>query len=146
MFGKIQETMTWPWKSLKEAKHNIIMPRKPKNVATAQWPTTFCSPVSLGQSLKLNPIFHKPALLDIHAILWLQQVSTFAFMPFLPSPWTFSHLCRALRSGQVERLGLGVDRGQLTEEEDEFSTYRKRMMLSYKFRPNPMKNPRRDYY
>jgi len=50
------------------------------------------------------------------------------------------------KSGQVERLGLGVDRGQLTEEEDEFSTYRKRMMLSYKFRPNPMKNPRRDYY
>ena len=38
----------------------------------------------------------------------------------------------------MERLGLGVDRGQLTEEEDEFSTYRKRMMLSYKFRPNPM--------
>ena len=40
----------------------------------------------------------------------------------------------------MERLGLGVDRGQLTEEEDEFSTYRKRMMLSYKFRPNPMVN------
>ena len=38
----------------------------------------------------------------------------------------------------MERLGLGVDRGQLTEDEDEFSTYRKRMMLSYKFRPNPM--------
>ena len=35
-------------------------------------------------------------------------------------------------------MGLGVDRGQLTEDEDEFSTYRKRMMLSYKFRPNPM--------
>ena len=65
----------------------------------------------------------------------------FRFYAFLSSPWTFSHLCRALRSGQVERLGLGVDRGQLTEEEDEFSTYRKRMMLSYKFRPNPMVSP-----
>ena len=39
------------------------MPRKPKNVATAQWPTTFCSPVSLGQSLKLNPIVQEPCLI-----------------------------------------------------------------------------------
>ncbi|XP_063679419.1 SURP and G-patch domain-containing protein 1-like [Bolinopsis microptera] len=30
--------------------------------------------------------------------------------------------------------------------DDEFDVYRKRMMLAYKYRPNPMKNPRRAYY
>jgi len=30
--------------------------------------------------------------------------------------------------------------------DDEFDVYRKRMMLAYKYRPNPMNNPRRAYY
>ena len=53
------------------------MTRKPKNVATAQWPTTFWFLVSLGKSLYLNPIVQEPCL-----FLWLQQIVTFAFMPF----------------------------------------------------------------
>ncbi|XP_028128844.1 uncharacterized protein LOC114325103 isoform X2 [Diabrotica virgifera virgifera] len=40
--------------------------------------------------------------------------------------------------------GLGVDGSQ--EDEDEYQTYRKRMMLAYRFRPNPFNNPRRPYY
>lgn len=32
------------------------------------------------------------------------------------------------------------------EDEDEFARYRKRMQLSYRFRPNPLNNPRRAYY
>jgi len=51
------------------------------------------------------------------------------------------------KSGQgAERQGLGADTGELNGNEDEFDTYRKRMMLAYRFRPNPMNNPRRSYY
>lgn len=49
----------------------------------------------------------------------------------------------------VEGVGLGIDRpAELTKEdaEDEFESYRKRMMLAYRFRPNPLNNPRRPYY
>ncbi|RKP09840.1 hypothetical protein THASP1DRAFT_22384 [Thamnocephalis sphaerospora] len=43
--------------------------------------------------------------------------------------------------------GLGQHRPEaLQDNEDEFSLYRKRMMLAYKYRPNPLNNPRRDYY
>ncbi|KAM7540676.1 hypothetical protein Aperf_G00000042761 [Anoplocephala perfoliata] len=47
----------------------------------------------------------------------------------------------------VEGVGLGVEKpSKLTEDDDEFEAYRKRMMLAYRFRPNPLNNPRRDYY
>jgi len=47
----------------------------------------------------------------------------------------------------VARLGLGtVKPGEVGEGDDEFDQYRKRMMLAYRFRPNPMNNPRRQYY
>ncbi|VDP94820.1 unnamed protein product [Trichobilharzia regenti] len=47
----------------------------------------------------------------------------------------------------VEGVGLGVDRpSKLIKEDDEYDAYRKRMMLAYRFRPNPLNNPRRDYY
>ncbi|RLN67092.1 hypothetical protein BBJ28_00009927 [Nothophytophthora sp. Chile5] len=50
--------------------------------------------------------------------------------------------------------GLGLQAsGELTEDDDEFDQYRKRMMLAYRFRPNPLvghsaaglNNPRRPY-
>ncbi len=38
-----------------------------------------------------------------------------------------------------EGQGLGIDRpGALNQEDDEFEAYRKRMMLAYRFRPNPL--------
>ncbi|CAG9836853.1 unnamed protein product [Diabrotica balteata] len=40
--------------------------------------------------------------------------------------------------------GLGLEGSH--EDEDEYQTYRKRMMLAYRFRPNPLNNPRRPYY
>nr|CDS28325.1 splicing factor 4 [Hymenolepis microstoma] len=47
----------------------------------------------------------------------------------------------------VDGVGLGIERpSKLTEDDDEFEAYRKRMMLAYRFRPNPLNNPRRDYY
>merc|ERR1719433_1770326 len=45
----------------------------------------------------------------------------------------------------ADRLGLGANTGQ-AEDDDEFDQYRKRMMLAYRFRPNPLNNPRRQYY
>ncbi|XP_035746523.1 SURP and G-patch domain-containing protein 1, partial [Egretta garzetta] len=35
---------------------------------------------------------------------------------------------------------------ELTKEDDEYEAFRKRMMLAYRFRPNPLNNPRRPYY
>ncbi|XP_038077795.1 SURP and G-patch domain-containing protein 1-like [Patiria miniata] len=52
-------------------------------------------------------------------------------------------------SASTATTGLGIDKASnLTKEdaEDEFSAYRKRMMLAYRFRPNPLNNPRRPYY
>ncbi|XP_030016747.1 SURP and G-patch domain-containing protein 1 [Sphaeramia orbicularis] len=43
--------------------------------------------------------------------------------------------------------GFGIDRpAELTKNDDEYDAYRKRMMLAYRFRPNPLNNPRRPYY
>ncbi|CAG8592735.1 15046_t:CDS:2 [Rhizophagus irregularis] len=43
--------------------------------------------------------------------------------------------------------GLGQTKPEgVEEEDDEFEIYRKRMMLAYRFRPNPLNNPRRPYY
>jgi len=39
----------------------------------------------------------------------------------------------------LERAGLGMDMpGEINEDDDEFDTYRKRMMMAYRFRPNPL--------
>ncbi|KAM6989354.1 SURP and G-patch domain-containing protein 1 [Tautogolabrus adspersus] len=47
----------------------------------------------------------------------------------------------------VDGAGFGVDRpAVLTKNDDEYDAYRKRMMLAYRFRPNPLNNPRRPYY
>ncbi|XP_060762314.1 SURP and G-patch domain-containing protein 1 isoform X2 [Neoarius graeffei] len=47
----------------------------------------------------------------------------------------------------VDGAGFGVDRpAELTKSDDEFDAFRKRMMLAYRFRPNPLNNPRRPYY
>lgn len=35
--------------------------------------------------------------------------------------------------------GLGIDRpAELSKSDDEYDAYRKRMMLAYRFRPNPL--------
>ena len=50
-------------------------------------------------------------------------------------------------SKSLDGRGLGVEKtDNLTKDDDDFSAYRKRMMLAYRFRPNPLNNPRRPYY
>ncbi len=42
----------------------------------------------------------------------------------------------------MEGRGLGIERpAELTKDDDEFDAYRKRMMLAYRFRPNPLVSP-----
>ncbi|KAL3278275.1 hypothetical protein HHI36_013610 [Cryptolaemus montrouzieri] len=42
--------------------------------------------------------------------------------------------------------GLGLNEEGYNDDDDEYESYRKRMMLAYRFRPNPLNNPRRPYY
>ncbi|XP_051171749.1 arginine-glutamic acid dipeptide repeats protein-like [Leptopilina boulardi] len=50
-------------------------------------------------------------------------------------------------TNRLNSAGLGTDRPDgLSRDDDEFDAYRKRMMLAYRFRPNPLNNPRRPYY
>ncbi|XP_038221879.1 uncharacterized protein LOC119839588 isoform X2 [Zerene cesonia] len=47
----------------------------------------------------------------------------------------------------VANMGLGAGTSDaVSPDDDEFDAYRKRMMLAYRFRPNPLNNPRRPYY
>lgn len=47
----------------------------------------------------------------------------------------------------VENAGFGQGRpDEVKKGDDEYDAYRKRMMLAYRFRPNPLNNPRRPYY
>ena len=42
-------------------------------------------------------------------------------------------------SSRPENQGLGVERpDDVTRGDDEYDAYRKRMMLAYRFRPNPL--------
>eukprot|EP01024_Parvocaulis_polyphysoides_P055137 TRINITY_DN5619_c0_g1_i11.p1 TRINITY_DN5619_c0_g1~~TRINITY_DN5619_c0_g1_i11.p1 ORF type:complete len:286 (+),score=53.43 TRINITY_DN5619_c0_g1_i11:55-858(+) len=54
-----------------------------------------------------------------------------------------------VEAGQVKNnnVGLGAkDEFEVHEQDDIFEQYRKRMMLGYKHRPNPLGNPRKKYY
>ena len=43
--------------------------------------------------------------------------------------------------------GLGTEKvGEVQADDTDVDQFRKRMMLAYRFRPNPMNNPRREYY
>ncbi|ONM58982.1 SURP and G-patch domain-containing protein 1-like protein [Zea mays] len=52
-------------------------------------------------------------------------------------------------AGDVKKdhLGVGaVQPGEVTSEDDIYEQYKKRMMLGYRYRPNPLNNPRKSYY
>ncbi|KAG8454905.1 hypothetical protein GDO86_001215 [Hymenochirus boettgeri] len=50
-------------------------------------------------------------------------------------------------STAIDGAGFGIDRpADLSKSDDEYDAFRKRMMLAYRFRPNPLNNPRRPYY
>lgn len=42
----------------------------------------------------------------------------------------------------MDGAGFGIDRpAELSKEDDEYEAFRKRMMLAYRFRPNPLVRP-----
>ncbi|XP_020598882.1 SURP and G-patch domain-containing protein 1-like protein isoform X2 [Phalaenopsis equestris] len=50
-------------------------------------------------------------------------------------------------SVKLNNLGVGAENpGEVTPEDDIYEQYKKRMMLGYKYRPNPLNNPRKAYY
>ncbi|CAM9858906.1 unnamed protein product [Scytosiphon promiscuus] len=52
-----------------------------------------------------------------------------------------------MAAGAGDGAGVGVkETHEVAEGDNEFEQYRKRMMLAYRFRPNPLNNPRRSYY
>ncbi|XP_021765390.1 SURP and G-patch domain-containing protein 1-like protein [Chenopodium quinoa] len=54
-----------------------------------------------------------------------------------------------ISAGNVKKdhLGVGAQQpGEVTPEDDIYEQYKKRMMLGYRHRPNPLNNPRKAYY
>ncbi|XP_038707482.1 SURP and G-patch domain-containing protein 1-like protein isoform X2 [Tripterygium wilfordii] len=54
-----------------------------------------------------------------------------------------------IMAGNVKKDNLGVgaqNPGEVAPEDDIYEQYKKRMMLGYRFRPNPLNNPRKSYY
>ncbi|GKU88675.1 hypothetical protein SLEP1_g2908 [Rubroshorea leprosula] len=54
-----------------------------------------------------------------------------------------------IMAGGVKKNNLGVGAhqpGEVTPDDDIYEQYKKRMMLGYKHRPNPLNNPRKAYY
>ncbi|KAF3780259.1 SURP and G-patch domain-containing protein [Nymphaea thermarum] len=50
-------------------------------------------------------------------------------------------------SVKLNNLGVGAEvPGEVTPEDDIYEQYKKRMMLGYRYRPNPLNNPRKAYY
>ncbi|KAH7283093.1 hypothetical protein KP509_35G060400 [Ceratopteris richardii] len=54
-----------------------------------------------------------------------------------------------VEAGSVKTNNLGVgaqNPGEVTADDDIYEQYKKRMMLGYRYRPNPLNNPRKAYY
>ncbi|KAF8395874.1 hypothetical protein HHK36_019829 [Tetracentron sinense] len=48
---------------------------------------------------------------------------------------------------KLNNLGVGAEQpGEVTPDDDIYEQYKKRMMLGYRYRPNPLNNPRKSYY
>lgn len=50
-------------------------------------------------------------------------------------------------SVKKDNLGVGAEQpGEVNPDDDIYEQYKKRMMLGYRYRPNPLNNPRKAYY
>ncbi|KAI3448920.1 hypothetical protein Pfo_005585 [Paulownia fortunei] len=60
-----------------------------------------------------------------------------------------SGIAAPIMAGDVKKDNLGVGAqapGEVTPDDDIYEQYKKRMMLGYRHRPNPLNNPRKSYY
>ncbi len=60
--------------------------------------------------------------------------------------FTIGLFCVVVCSAPNAGVGAGGSGADPTPDDDEFTAYKKRMALSYRFRPNPLNNPRKQYY
>lgn len=57
----------------------------------------------------------------------------------LPEETLIVSCCHCRGNTAMNGAGLGIDRpAELSKNDDEYDAYRKRMMLAYRFRPNPL--------
>lgn len=76
----------------------------------------------------------------------LSSLSPFHIFLFLSSffliPPSLSHISLSRGVTASNGAGFGIDRpAELTKADDEYDAFRKRMMLAYRFRPNPLVRP-----
>ncbi|KAL2478512.1 SURP and G-patch domain-containing protein 1-like protein [Forsythia ovata] len=60
-----------------------------------------------------------------------------------------SGIAAPIMAGEVKKdhLGVGAHKpGEVNPDDDIYEQYKKRMMLGYRHRPNPLNNPRKSYY
>ncbi|KAL8542361.1 hypothetical protein ACS0TY_003287 [Phlomoides rotata] len=60
-----------------------------------------------------------------------------------------SGIAAPIMAGDIKKDNLGVGAqapGEVTPDDDIYEQYKKRMMLGYRHRPNPLNNPRKAYY
>ena len=63
MFGKIQETMTWPWEESQRSKTQHHHAKKAQKCGNCSVVNNICFLVTLDHSFYLNPIVLKPCLI-----------------------------------------------------------------------------------
>jgi hypothetical protein len=100
-------------------------------------------PSPLPQIFYLSPLTLLNLItIGLSLLLYYLLSLTYSFSPHIPN------LSLAPRPPPVPPSPLlGVTATHEVEStDDQFDQYRKRMMLAYRFRPNPLNNPRRDYY
>lgn len=70
----------------------------------------------------------------------LSQAQALHPLPLAPARPSCSHPHHSCRgTTTVDGAGFGIDRpAELSKEDDEYEAFRKRMMLAYRFRPNPL--------
>lgn len=75
--------------------------------------------------------------------LSLATLSSFVLIPpSLPPSHVASLLSLSRGVTASNGAGFGIDRpAELTKADDEYDAFRKRMMLAYRFRPNPLVRP-----
>ena len=80
----------------------------------------------MGRKVKELKTQSTSALQHVHDIIPCFSTALFSF-----------HVCRGNLS--LDGAGLGKEKpAELNADDDEFDAFRKRMMLAYRFRPNPL--------
>lgn len=99
------------------------------------------APVNMGSNTG-----HVSALGALHLQLGLRDLVLHFALAIALRRRTEARCMKLSHGPACPQMGLGHEApSELAESDDAFDQYRKRMMLAYRFRPNPGNNPRRSY-